>query len=120
MAVTYDATVKTARMTTTRDQFANGTLEILTAADAVLATFTLSGTGGTVTTGVWTLAFTASTVTAGATGTASTAQVKTSGGQARLTGLTVGTSGSDINLSSTSINSGQNVTLSSATITHAT
>ena len=55
MAVTYNAAVKTSRMTATRDYFANGTLEILTAADAVLATFGLDLAGGTVSGAVWTL-----------------------------------------------------------------
>lgn len=119
MAVTYAAAVKTARITATRDHFADGTLEIQNASNTVLATFGLSSTGGTISGGVWTLVFDNSTVTAGATGTASKAQVKTSGGTANLTGLTVGTSSADIVLSSVSINSGQNVTLSSATITHA-
>jgi hypothetical protein len=120
MAVTYAAAVKTARMTATRDHFADGTLEIGTAGMAsVLATFGLSATGGSVSGSVWTLAFDASTVAASATGVAAAAQIKNSGGTANLTGLTVGTSGSDINLDNTSINSGQNVTLSSATITHA-
>jgi hypothetical protein len=104
MAVTYDAAVKTARITATRDQVANGTLEIGTASmAAVLAT----------------LAFDAGTVAAGAAGTAAAARIKDSGGTARITGLTVGTSGSDINLDNTSIANGQNVTLSSATLTHA-
>ncbi len=119
MAVTYNAAVKTPRITATRDYFANGTLEIMTAADAVLATFGLNAAGGTIAGSVWTLVFDASPVAASATGTAAKAQVKTSGGSAHLTGLTVGTSGSDINLDSTSITSGQNVSLTSATITHA-
>lgn len=119
MAVTYNVAVKTSRMTATRDYFADGTLEILTAADGVLATFGLSVAGGSIATDTWTLAFDASTVAATATGVAAKAQIKNSGGNAHLTGLTVGTSGSDINLDNTSINSGQNVTLSSATIQHA-
>lgn len=119
MSVVYAAAVKTDRMTATRDYFANGTLEILTAADAVLATLGLDAAGGTISGDTWTLVFDNSTVTAGATGTAAKARIKNSGGDAHLTGLTVGTSGADINLSSTSINSGQNVTLSSATIQHA-
>lgn len=120
MSVTYATAVKTARMTATRDHFASGTLEIGTSGMAsVLATFTLSATGGTISNSVWTLAFAASTVAAGASGTAAAARIKNSGGTANITGLTVGTSGSDINLDNTSINSGQNVTLSSATITHA-
>lgn len=119
MAVTYATAVKTARITATRDHFVNGTLEIQTAANAVLATFTLTNPGGSIAGAVWTLAFSASTVAAGATGVATKAQLKTSGGTANLTGLTVGTSASDIILDNTSINSGQNVTLSSGTITHA-
>ena len=119
MPVTYNAAVKTSRMTATRDYFADGVLEILTAGDAVLATFGLSASGGTISGAVWTLAFDASTVSAGATGTAAKAQVKNAGGSAHLTGLTVGTSGADINLISTSISSGQPIQLTAATITHA-
>lgn len=119
MAVTYTTAAKTARITATRDYHANGTLEILTAADVVLATFGLDAAGGTIAGAVWTLVFDASSVTAGGTGTAAKAQIKNSGGTVGISGLTVGTSGSDINLNNTSINSGQTVTLSSATITHA-
>jgi hypothetical protein len=119
MAVTYATAVKTARMTATRDNFANGTLEIMTSGDAVLVTFGLDAAGGTISGAVWTLVFDASTVAASGTGTAAKAQVKDSGGTAELTGLTVGTSGQDINLDSVSITATQNVTLSSATITHA-
>jgi hypothetical protein len=119
MAVTYATAVKTARMTATRDNFANGTLEILTSGDAVLVTFGLDAAGGTISGAVWTLVFDASTVAATGTGTAAKAQVKDSGGTAELTGLTVGTSGADINLDSVSITAAQNVTLSSATVTHA-
>lgn len=119
MAVTYATAVKTDRITATRDYFANGTLEILTAADALLATFGLSASGGSISTDTWTLAFDASTVTASGTGTASKAQIKDSLGNAHLTGLTVGTGSEDIVLDNTSINSGQDVTLSSATIQHA-
>ena len=119
MAVTYSTAVKTGRITATRDYHADGTLEILTAADAVLVTFGLSVAGGSVTGDTWTLAFDASTVAATGTGTAAKAQIKNSGGTAGITGLTVGTSGSDINLDNTSIAADQNVTLSSATIQHA-
>ena len=118
MAITYSTAAKTARMTATRDHFANGTFEILTAADAVLATFGLSATGGTVTDGVWTIVFDAATVTATGTGTAAKAQLKTAGGVADMTGLTVGTSGADVTLDNTAIATAQSVTLSSATITH--
>lgn len=119
MPVIYNAAVKVDRMTATRDYFADGTLEIQTSANAVLATFALTLAGGTISGAVWTLAFDVSTVAASGTGAAAKAVVKNSAGLAHLTGLTVGTSGADINLDNTSINSGQDVTLSSATITHA-
>lgn len=120
MAVTYTTAVKTARMTADMTHFVNGSLVIGTSGmGTVLATFTITSGGGSVTGDTWTLAFTASSVTASASGTAAAAQIKTSGGIADITGLTVGTSGSDINLNNTSINSGQTVTLSSATIQHA-
>ena len=119
MATTYATAVKTARMTATRDHFADGTLEILTAGDVLLVSFGLSVTGGSIATDTWTLEFDASTVAAVATGTATKAQIKTSGAAADLTGLTVGTSATDVILNNTSITSGQNVTLSSATIQHA-
>jgi hypothetical protein len=48
------------------------------------------------------------------------ARIKEGGGSATIVNnLTVGTSGSDINLNSTSISSGQTVTLTAGTITHA-
>lgn len=120
MAVTYATATKTARMQATADHFASGTLEIGTAGMAtVLATFTFTASQTGVSGDTWTLQFTSGTVAAGATGTAAAAQIKTSGAAANITGLTVSTSGADINLDNTSINSGQNVTISSATITHA-
>lgn len=120
MSVIYATAVKTSRMTATMGDFTSGTLEIGTSGMAtVLATFTLSGTGGSVSADTWTLAFVASTVAATAAGTAAAAQIKTSGGVAEITGLTVGTSGTDVVLDNTSIASGQNVTLSSASIQHA-
>lgn len=118
MAVNYTNAVKTARITATRDHFADGTLEILDAGNVVLVTFGLTLAGGTIATDTWTLAFDAATVAASAAGTASVARLKTSGAVIDLTGLTVGTSGANINLDNTSIAAGQNVTLSSATLQH--
>ena len=119
MAVTYNVAIKNVRMIATRDYCANGTLEILTAADVVLATFGLDADGGMVTGDIWTLVFDADVVAASGAGTAAKAQIKTSGGDAHLTGLTVGTSGEDIELNNTSIAIGQDVELTSATIQHA-
>lgn len=123
MAVIYNVAVKTARMTATRDYFAGGSLELLSAANQVLAVFTLSGTGGTVSGDTWTLAVTAGTVqgeaAAGAGTTATQARIKNSSGDAHLTGLTVGLSAADLVMTNTSITSGQDVTLSSGSIQHA-
>jgi hypothetical protein len=120
MAVTYNVAAKTARMTATRDYFANGTLEILTAADALIVAFGLNASGGTVSGAAWTLVFDANTVPATAGGTANKAQIKNASSAAHLTGLTVGTSGTDVILDNLVIATSQNVTLSSAVITHAT
>lgn len=123
MSVIYASAVKSARMTATRDYFANGTLELLSAGDVVLAIFGLSADAGDVAGAVWTLEFDSATVTgeagAGAGTDATKAQIKTSGGSAHVTGLTVGESGTDVVLNNSNIASGQSVTLSSATITHA-
>lgn len=120
MAVTYTDAVKTARMTATRDHFADGTLEIGTAGMAsVLVTYGISASGGTIATDTWTLTFDAGTVAASATGTAAEARVVTNGAVNDLTGLTVGTSGTDIIIDSTSVTSAQNVTITSATLQHA-
>ena len=121
---TYDNTVKAARMNATRGEFLNGTLELMSASDAVLAVFTFSATAGTVTNGVWTLAFasTSSVGTAAAsTGTVATkAQFKNSVGTARLTGLTVGTTGTNIIIDNTNIAQSQVVNIvGTPTITHA-
>lgn len=48
---------------------------------------------------------------AGSTLTAAYAQILDSAGNVVVTGLTVGTSGSDINLNTTTVNSGQAITL---------
>jgi hypothetical protein len=120
MAVNYTNAVKTARMNATRTHFANGKLQIGTAGmAAVLAEFDLTAGAGSVSDGVWSLAFASGTATASAGGTAAAARIITSGSAADLTGLTVGTSAADIVLDSTSISNGQAVTLTSATITHA-
>ena len=127
-APVYDDTVKTSRMTATRDAVAGGDVQILTAADGVLVTFPLSATGGTIgeVSGAirWTFSFgagsTAShTAAASGEGTAAKCRIRNSGGTVRVTGLTVGTSGTGVIIDNTSIATGQNVTLSSAYINHA-
>lgn len=125
MPVIYAAAVKTARMQATADRYDSGTIELLSAGDAVLAIFALGDQAAAVSGAVWTLNMsTGSTTgeTAASTGTDATkARIKTSGGTAEITGLTVGatSSGEDIELDNVNIADGQTVNLSSVTITHA-
>jgi hypothetical protein len=123
MAVTYTTAVKNARLSAVVSQIGStGVLEIGTTGMAtVLATIALDATAGTAASGVLTFSgFPKSDTSADATGTAAAARIRTaSGGTDIVTGLSVGTSGSDINLNSTSIATGQTVTINSATITHA-
>lgn len=136
MAVNYNAAVKTQRMQDVADAIASktyaaatgtattGTLVIgtssLSGATGVLATFTIttavtSGVSGST----LTIPLAASSVTASDTGTAAKAEIRNNAGTVVVGGLTVGTSGADVNLNATSIASGQTVTISSATLTHA-
>lgn len=120
MPVTYSVGAKNARMTAVRDLCADGTLEILTSADAVLASIGLSTAGGTVTGGVWTLTFDGS-ATASAAGTAAKARIKNASGTVVVSDLTVSAIGGsgDVKLDNTSIATGQTVSVGSLTITHA-
>jgi len=112
-------------MTAVRDQIdagaGAGILQIGTTGMAtVLAEITLGDPSGTVTNGVLTLSgFPRSDVSANASGTAAAARIRDSNSTDIITGLTVGTSATDIILDNTSINTGQTVTINSATITHA-
>lgn len=123
MAVNYSPAHLNAKATFTRDACADGSLQILTAGGAVLVTFGLSASGGSVANGVWTLAFDNATVAAAASGTATQARIRNSSGVDVITGLTVGVdtgvpaNNPDIVIQNTSINSGQNVTMTSATLT---
>jgi hypothetical protein len=96
--------------------FNSGTLEIRTAADAVLATivlpaspFTAPSTGVISKNGTW-------AVTASATGTAAKA-VFISADTNKTATVTVGTSGADLIINSTSIVSGGTVTVTAYTHT---
>lgn len=121
MSVDYDNTLKAARLNAGRALVAGGTLEIATDAGfgTIIATWTLDGTAGSVALGVWTLAFTSAAVVAATDGTAASARIKDSGSTVRISGLTVGTSGTDVVFDNNIITSGQNVTITSATINHA-
>ncbi len=123
MAVTYASGLKDTRMTAVRDAIDAGAgagyIEIGTAGmAAVLVTITLADPSATISGGVLTLSGTPKSGVASGTGTAAAARIRTSAAADVVTGLTVGTTGSDINLDSTSITSGQTVTITSGTITH--
>lgn len=128
MAVNYTTAVKTARITATRDYFANGTLEIQDGAGNPLVVFGLSVSGGTIAGDTWTLVFDATTVaaSAGSNTVATQAVIKNSGGTVGVSGLTVGVATGvpatepDVTLNATAITTGQNVTISTtAPLQHA-
>lgn len=123
MAITAAAFVKTAMMTTMRDSMADGTLELLSAANQVLAVFGLSSTGGTISGSTWTVALdssgsTVGTAASGAGTVATSARIKSSGGAVGLSGFNVGLTGSgaDFQFDNVSISEGQTVNLTSGTI----
>lgn len=126
MAVIYSTAAKNARLNAvaaTIDAGSGaGVLQIGTTAMAtVLATITLadpcasSASGGVLTFS----GFPRSDSSAAATGVAAAARIRDSNGNDVITGLTVGTAGSgaDIILETTNIDTGEIVTLNSATIT---
>lgn len=125
MAVTYTTAVKNARLEAVVAQIdaGSGAGKIIIGTSgmaSVLAEITLNDPSGTVTGGVLTFSgFPKSDTSANNTGVAAAAKIVDSNNVDIVTGLTVGTSGADIILDNTSINSGQTVTLTSATITHA-
>jgi hypothetical protein len=123
MAVVYTTAVKNARLNAVTTAIGTtGVLEIGTTGMAtVLATINLGNPAApAAASGVLTFTMPQSDTAADATGTAAAARIRTaSGGTDVVTGLTVGTSGTDIVLDNLSINTGQQVTINSATITHA-
>lgn len=124
MAVTYTTAVKSARMTAVVNEIdagaGAGKLKIRDGSNNILATITLTDPSGTVSNGVLTFDFDPDiSTTATGTGTAANAIITDSNDVTVISGLTVGTSGTDIVLDSTSITSGQTVTITAGTITHA-
>jgi hypothetical protein len=95
-------------------------MEICTAAFAsILCVITFSDPSFTVAGDTMTMAGAPKSGVASNTGTAALARIKSGGGGVVINNLTVGTSGADVNLNSTSITSGQTVTLTAGTIQHA-
>ena len=136
MAVTYSSTLKNNRMQLVADLIAGktaaastgaasaGNLVIgtsaLSGATGVLATLPLNSTPGTVSGGVLTLNASGVSANASATGTAAKAEIRDNSGNVIVSGLTVTASGGggDIIIGSTSITSGQVVTMTSGALTH--
>lgn len=128
MSVIYTSALQTTRMNavvTAIDVNASpATLEIGTAAmAATLVSITLLDPSFTVGGSPPNVAATLVTTTArngvaSGTGTAAAARIKDGGGNIIVSGLTVGAGSGDISLNSTSITSGQTVTITAGTITH--
>jgi hypothetical protein len=134
MTVTYNSTVKTNRLNVMNDAIGGKTYVVGSGAGStgklVIGTASLSGATGVLATiivpnpafsasaGVATLQGVPLSISASATGTAALAALRTSADVDIVTGLTVGTSATDIILNSTSITSGQTVTVTAGTITH--
>jgi hypothetical protein len=122
MAVNYDNTTKNNRLQAVIDRIGSGGFLRIgtTGMGTVLATIPLASPAfATPAGGAMALAGTPLTDTAAdATGAAAEASIVTSGGTAIISGLTVGTAAANINLNSTAIQVGQEVRITSGTITH--
>lgn len=125
MAVIYAAGVRTARMNVVLaaiDADAGaGFLRIMTSADATLVDIPFADPAGSVSGDVLTFDCTPpiSAVATG-TGTAAKASMFDNSGDLVVSGLTVGTSATNVILDSTSITTGQTVTITAGTLTHNT
>lgn len=83
----------------------------------VLGTITLGATAGTVSNGVLTISGLPLNASGVVPGTLAKAELRTSADVVIVTGLTIGTSGADIIVGTTTVNSGNVLTISSATVT---
>lgn len=91
MTVTYDSTLKAARMAADVTAFNSGSIEIGTASmTVVLTSHPLNATSGTVSGPVLTFSGFPKTAVASNGGRAAAARIKDSGGTVRASGLTVG------------------------------
>jgi len=90
----------------------------LSGATGVLGTVTLQKPSFSIASKVATMLGVPLSASASANGTAALAELRDSSGNTVVSQITVGTSGSNINLNSTSISSGETITVTSAAITH--
>lgn len=124
MSVNYATSVKNTRLNAVRDAIdagaAAGHLKIFTAGYATLLSDHVctdpcaSGASG----GVLTFSAIGADTSANATGTAALGRFEDSDGNVVADNLSVGTSGTDIIINSINITAGDNVSVTSATITH--
>jgi antitoxin (DNA-binding transcriptional repressor) of toxin-antitoxin stability system len=122
MAVSYDATLKTARMSLVRDALNGGTIELATKDGAVLVIIPLANPSGRISGDTFTFDFSAAESTAAiAEGVAAVARARGSDGAVKIKNLTVGVkgSGTNVQLATTTIAKGQPVRLTSGEIQHA-
>lgn len=117
------AVSKTAMVTAYRDTCADGTLEILSSADVVIAIFGLSASGGTISGSTWNFAYDASGATtglpaAGSATQAAKARIKRVAGSVEVSGMTVTLpgGGGSVQLNNVWISNGQDVGLSSGSL----
>lgn len=126
MSVVYSTAAKTARMNAVVSTIgSSGKLKLRSAADVLLATFTLAATAGTVSGDTLTFSD-ANGATAGilnttgaAAGVATKAEITTSADVVVINGLTVGIGSGDLQVDNNNIAIGQSVTINSASIQHA-
>jgi len=129
-AFSYSTAAKSNRMAALPTTWGNSAkLKIWDGGDGgtLCATFTLSATAGDSATGgtaTLTFKFTGNSASqtvaaAAACASADTATITTSADVNVVTGLTVAASGADVNINNINIASGQNVTVSGASLTHA-
>lgn len=123
MSTIYRASLRTSRLNSVVTDIDNNAaaakLEIGTASmAAVLVTLTLNDPSFVVSGDVATMQGLPKSANATGTGTAAAARIRDGGNTDIVTGLTVGTSATDIILNSTSITTGQQVSITAGTITH--
>lgn len=90
----------------------------LSGATGILAVINLNSTPASVVNDVLTISGVPLTATASASGTAAKAELRRNDDTVIVSGLTVGTSGSNVTVSNTAITSGQQVQVTSGTLTH--
>jgi hypothetical protein len=136
MGLIYGSTVRTPRMNVVQNLIDSktigaatgagsaGTLVIgtsaLSGATGVLATITLPNPASSVSGDVLTLLGVPLSAAASASGTAAKAEIRNNAGTVIVGNLSVGTSASDVIVNTTTVTSGQTVTVTAGTVTHNT